>query len=78
MKEKQVNEVREHLAQYVTEASRGEEIVITRHSKPVAKLVTYHSVKSGLPDLSEFRKNLQVTGKPASQEVIESRREERN
>lgn len=41
MKKVPVNKVREHLAKYLTEAERGEEVVITRHNKPVAKLVNY-------------------------------------
>ncbi|HLR76228.1 MAG TPA: type II toxin-antitoxin system prevent-host-death family antitoxin [Balneolaceae bacterium] len=38
MKKIQVNKMRERLAHYLDEAEQGEEIVIIRHSKPVAKL----------------------------------------
>jgi prevent-host-death family protein len=77
MKKVQVNEVREKLAKYLAEAERGEEIVITKHSKPIAKLVAYEEKKSKFPDLTEFRKGITVKGKPMSQVVIDMRREER-
>lgn len=77
MKKVQVNEVRESLAKYLSEAEQGEEIVITRHSKPVARLIAYEEKeKTGFPDLTEFRKSLKVKGKPMSEVVIDMRRNE--
>ncbi len=32
-------EAKTHLSEYVARAERGEEIIITRHNKPVAKIV---------------------------------------
>jgi len=78
MKKVPVNKVREHLAKYLTEAERGEEVVITRHNKPVAKLVNYEKPKkTGFPDMTEFRKRFNVKGKPLSETVVDMRREER-
>ena len=77
MKEVQVNKVREHLAKYLSEAEQGEEIIITKHSKPVAKLVAYEEKKPILPDLTEFRKSIKVEGKPMSEVIIEMRRNTR-
>lgn len=77
MKKVQVNEVREKLAKYLAEAEQGEEIIITKHSKPVARLVAYEEKKPKFPDLTEFRKQFKVKGKPLSEIVIEMRREER-
>jgi len=79
MKEKQVNQVREHLARYLTEAEQGEEIVVTRHSKPVAKIVPYETkqTQAALPDLASHRKKLSVQGTPLSDDVINMRDEER-
>jgi len=77
MKKVQVNQVREQLAKYLAEAEHGEEIIITKHSKPVARLVAYEEKKPKFPDMSEFRKQFKVKGKPLSEIVIEMRREER-
>jgi len=79
MKEKQVNQVREHLARYLTEAERGEEIVVTRHSKPVAKIVPYEKKQSQatLPDLATHRQQVSTKGAPLSDDVINLRDEER-
>lgn len=77
MKKVQVNEVREHLAKYLSDAEKGEEIIITKHNRPVARLVPVKSDTSGFPDLSEHRKKLDVKRKPVSETVIDSRKEER-
>lgn len=77
MKKVQVNEVRESLAKYLAEAEQGEEIVITRHSKPVARLIAYEEKeKPGFPDLTEFRKSLKVKGSML-ETLLEMRREAR-
>lgn len=77
MKKVQVNEVREKLAKYLAEAEKGEEIIITKHSKPVARLMPVESKRLEFPDLTEFRKKISLKGKPMSEEVSEMRREER-
>ena len=45
-------EAKTHLSELVARAERGEEVVITRHNKPVAKLVP---VAAGEPDAAERR-----------------------
>jgi prevent-host-death family protein len=35
-------EAKTHLSELVARAERGEEVIITRHNKPVAKLVPVH------------------------------------
>lgn len=78
MKRIPINEVREHLAKYLTEAERGEEVIITRYNKPIAKLVNYSEPKKPkFPDMTEFRKQFKVKGKPLSETVIEMRRNAR-
>lgn len=77
MKKVQVNEVREKLAKYLAEAEQGEEIIILRHSKPVARLVAYKDEKPEFPDMTKFRKQFKDKGKPLSEIVTEMRREER-
>lgn len=84
MKKVPVNKVREQLSKYLTEAEHGEEVIITRHNKPVAKLVNYEDSeknkekgKKKFPDMTEFRNKIKVKGKPMSEFVVDMRREER-
>lgn len=78
-KEINVNEVREQIAEYLTRAERGEEIIIKRYSSRIAKIVPYeekHRVQ--LPDLSDFRKSLGVTSEqPAGDLLREMRNSDR-
>ena len=41
-------EAKTHLSEYVMRAEAGEEVIITRHNKPVAKIVPLHA-KPALP-----------------------------
>lgn len=77
MKKVKVNEVREHLAKYLTEAEKGEEIVITRHSRPVARLMPVDFSEDTFPALSDHRKEIKTKGKSLSETVIELRKKER-
>jgi prevent-host-death family protein len=38
-----------HLSEYVMRAEAGEEVIITRHNKPVAKIVPLHAKPSPPP-----------------------------
>lgn len=76
MKKVQVNEVREKLAKYLAEAEQGEEIIITRHSKPIARLVAYEEKEPKFPDLTEFRNSIKMEGSML-ETLLEMRREDR-
>lgn len=41
-------EAKTHLSQYVARAEAGEEVIITRHNKPVAKIVPLNAVATPL------------------------------
>ncbi|HEX4112408.1 MAG TPA: type II toxin-antitoxin system prevent-host-death family antitoxin [Stellaceae bacterium] len=43
------------LSELVKQVERGEQVVITRHGKPVANLTAAAQVKEPFPDLTEFR-----------------------
>ena len=45
-------EAKTHLSELIARAERGEEVIITRHNKPVAKLVPISEVS---PDLYQRR-----------------------
>jgi prevent-host-death family protein len=76
MKKAQVYEVRDQLAKYLSQAEQGEEIVITRHEKPVARLVAYENKIPVFPDLTEFRESLDVEGS-VLKTLLKTRREAR-
>jgi len=77
MKKVKVNEVREHLAEYLSDAEKGEEIIITKHSRPIARLVPLEPSSPGFPDLSSHRKSVTVKNRPVSETIIDQRKEER-
>ncbi len=77
MKKAQVNQVREHLAKYISEAEKGEETIITKHGKPVARIAPIKNENPYFPDLKEHRDRLSVRGKSLSKTVTESRKKER-
>lgn len=72
-----VKDIRQNLSQAINNAESGEETVITRYGKPIAKLVPIEAEQRKFPDMSEFRKSIKLKGKPLSQTVIEMRNEER-
>lgn len=77
MKKVKVNEMREPLAEYLSDAEKGEEIVITKHSRPAARLVPLEPSSPAFPDLNDHRKSINVKNSPLSKTVIDQRKEER-
>jgi prevent-host-death family protein len=74
-----LKEVRKRLGELVAAAERGESITITRHGKEVARLVPVGAkARAPLPDLTEFRASLKVSGKPLSEVLREARDQERS
>ena len=74
MKHIGIKQAREELPELVHRAEAGEEIIITRQGKAVARLVSAPRAHEALPTLQEFRRSLGRAGTPAVQLV----REERN
>jgi len=65
MREVQASEAKTHLPQLLTEVERGETIVITRHGKPIARLVPEDDqrraqVRRVFAEIEEFRKTMPV------------------
>lgn len=62
-------EAKTHLSELIARAERGEEVVITRHNKPVAKLVPITEVSA---DLVKRRRRalqrLQAVGREAAEQ----------
>lgn len=76
MVEVNVKDARGQLSALLDRVGKGEEIIIKRRGKRVAKIVPPGNV-SNLPSLKDFRASLKVQGKPLSQTVIDARKEER-
>ncbi|WP_340104825.1 type II toxin-antitoxin system Phd/YefM family antitoxin [Rhodohalobacter sp. 8-1] len=75
-KEVNVNEVREQIAEYLTRAERGEETIIKRYSKKIAKIVPYQETpRKKLPDLSDFRQSLGVSSEQPAGEILREMRD---
>jgi len=74
MKQVGIRQARQELPDLIDRAQAGEEIVITRQGKAVAKLVPAPKAPKALPALAAFRLRMGPAGTPAVQLV----REERN
>jgi len=73
-----IREARRQLSELVNAAELGETVVITRHGREAARLVPpLPAGKGRLPDLTEFRASIALSGKPLSEVVVEARRRER-
>ena len=60
-----IKQAREALPELVHRAEAGEEIVITRQGRAVARLVGAPHASRTLPPLREFRRSLGAHGTPA-------------
>lgn len=72
-----VRETREKLANLLDAVAAGEEVVILRHGKPVARLTGALPEKIQFPNRSELRASLPPVRESAAQAVRELRDEER-
>lgn len=71
-------EARERLSELLDRATRGEEVVILRHGKPVVRLAPLRAAKAARqPDLREFRASLRVRGVSLTEHLLKERQEER-
>lgn len=77
MRSVSVRDARAQLPTLLNRVAAGEEVVILRRGKEVARLVPPARKMRRLPDLTEFRAALRVTGEPLSETIIAGRREER-
>ena len=77
MVEVNVKEARSRFSSLLDKVERGEEVIITRHGKRVARLASPEKENRKFPCLKEFRDKINIKGKALSQTVIDSRKEER-
>jgi prevent-host-death family protein len=71
-----VKDARSQLSELLDRVERGEEVIIRRRGKKVARLVSPETTHP-LPSLRRFRASLKMNGKPMSEMVITARDQER-
>jgi prevent-host-death family protein len=74
MKHVGIKQARQELPGLIGRVEAGEEVIITRQGKPVAKLIAAPKTLQALPSLTQFRKAIGENGTPAAQLL----RDERN
>ena len=78
MQKVSIREARQRIGQLITAASTGDNIIITRRGKPVAKLVainTHDKDQLSFPDRHEFRSSLPLSKNTGAQLIREIRDE---
>jgi prevent-host-death family protein len=73
MKHIGIKQARQELPDLIDRAEAGEEIIITRQGKPVAKLTAAPKTLKTLPSLTEFRQQVGRDGTPAAQLLRDER-----
>jgi len=77
-------EAKTHLSELIARAERGEEVIITRHNKPVAKLVPINEVSPELyqqrlkllAELQDIGRRIEAEGGPITVDEILQWRDE--
>ena len=72
-----VKEARDKISKLLDRTLKGEEILILRRGKKVARLVPATNEEKRLPDLSNFRASIKIKGDSLSRTVIDDRNTER-
>jgi prevent-host-death family protein len=71
-------QARAKISEMLDKVEEGEEWVIVRRGKKVARLIPFKSnTVKGLPDLNRFRGSIAVHKKELSKTVVQAREEER-
>ncbi len=71
-----VREAREQLPDLLDRVEHGEEVVVVRRGKPVARLVPVEHAAKRLPSLSQFRQSIGSKG-TSSVDLVRRERDER-
>ncbi len=71
-----VREAREQLPDLLDRVEHGEEVIVVRRGKPVARLVPVEHMAKRLPSLSSFRQSIGSKG-TSSVDLVRRERDER-
>ena len=77
MRKVSIKEARENLRALIEQVAAGEEIILLRRGKEVARIVAPKGSRRKLPSLESLRASVHPKGKPLSHEVISAREKER-
>ena len=77
MIEVNAKKARGQLSSLLTKVEDGEEVVISRRGRKVARMVPLRESPKRLPNLNDFRARIRISGEPLSGVVIQSREKER-
>ncbi len=77
MQRASVREVRDNLRAYLDRAEAGEEIVVMRRGREVARIVPPQREPQRFPDLTEFRKSIELRGEGVLETLLRMREETR-
>jgi prevent-host-death family protein len=72
-----LNEAKSKMGSLLDRSQKGEEVVIMRRGRRIARLVPVCSSEKRLPDLKDFRDSITVKGDTLGSVVIQGRNEER-
>jgi prevent-host-death family protein len=70
-------EARAKLSSLLKKVEKGDEIVVVRRGRQVARLIPFQRKEKHLPQLREFRASIKIKGKPLSATISHSREEAR-
>jgi prevent-host-death family protein len=76
MLEVNIRDARSNLSALLDRVETGEEIIIKRRGKTIAKIVSPHN-NNKLPSLKDFRSLIKINGNPMSQSIVDARKEDR-
>lgn len=69
MAEINVKEARQNLRAVIDRVEAGEEVVLLRHGRPVARLTAPEPAAERLPSMARLRGSIHLAGRPLSVEV---------
>ena len=70
-------QARSHFSLLLKKAEKGEEIILVRRGREIARLSKAPKKKASIPSLKEFRKTISSTGRTLSETVMKIREEGR-
>jgi prevent-host-death family protein len=59
-------EAKAKLSKLLDRVAAGEELIITRHGRPVARVLAVHALKKRIPSLAEFRARMPKWRQPSA------------
>jgi prevent-host-death family protein len=72
-----VKEARAKFSSLLNQVKEGDEVIIRRRGKEIARLVPSNRERRRLPSLRDFRRSIRLKGEPLSATIRKGRNEER-